>query len=147
MTQRSFRILLVMHLVSLLLGGVLGHAFPQLLSADLAEAYAATEAESVLGQPWAWAVVAPLGIAGLAGYVGLFMLRRWGRTLSLATTALGLCLYPFFGPTVATWPQSALTDLSNILWGAALALAYLGPVSAQFVANKSLKPNPLRGSA
>src|SRR2546426_9224829 len=47
-------------------------------------------------------VFLPLAAAWIIGTVGLFLFKRWGRTLSLYSTVLGFGLYPFFGPTVSS---------------------------------------------
>jgi hypothetical protein len=147
MTERGFRILLVAHIVTLLLGTIAGTAFPQLLPSSLIEAYQAAGSESLLERPWIWAVVIPLAVAVLAGYLGLFLWRAWGRTLSLASTLAGLALYPLMGASVASWAESSLLDASSILWGAVLALAYFGPVSSRFQTGGPSRAGALHGPA
>jgi hypothetical protein len=148
MTERSFRTLLYLHLATLLAATGVGVAFPEMLPSYLFEAYERSSTEAPIERAvWPWAVVLPVLGAAIAGYVGLFLWRPWGRTLSLATTVLGFVMYPLVGPTVASWLESSLLDISNIAWGALLALAYFSPVSARFAANNSSKPTPLRGAA
>ncbi len=67
----------------------------------------------------------------IAGYVGLFLLKRWGRTLSLGITLLGLPLYLLSGPTLMSPFEAMLSDTSWMVWGACLALAYYSPVAAR----------------
>jgi hypothetical protein len=74
----------------------------------------------------------PLAAAWIIGTVGLFLFRRWGRTLSLYSTVLGLGLYPFLGPTVSSGWSSALSEASFVLWGAVLAVAYVSPLRDRF---------------
>lgn len=70
----------------------------------------------------------------IAGYVGLFLLTRWGRVLSLALTVLGFPLHLLMGPTLSSPLESMLTDASTLVWGACLALAYFSPVAARIEA-------------
>jgi hypothetical protein len=137
MTERGFRILLVAHLAVLLAAVTISAAFPQLLPPWATEAHRIAEESSLLERSWAGYVIVPFVLAALAGYVGLFLWQSWGRTLSVASTLVGFGLYPLLGPTVASWAESSLMDMGNILWGAVLALAYFGPVSARFDASDS----------
>ena len=86
-------------------------------------------------------------VAIIAGIGGLYRIRRWGRSLSLATTIGFSLLIPFAGPTLSSGLEDSLWELSSILWGAVLTLAYYSPVAAGFHANNSSKPTPLRGAA
>ena len=147
MTDRGFRTLVLLHLIAVLASAIVGVAFPELLPESLTGAYQAAEAESILERDWGWLLVVPLALAALASYVGLLMFRQWGRSLALLTTVAGFALAPVSGPVVASWLESGLYDLSNTAWGAVLALAYFGPISARFGANNSSKPTPLRGAA
>ena len=88
--------------------------------------------------PWLFqneSVAIGIGAAALAitiaGYVGLFLLKRWGRTLSLGITLLGLPLYLLTGPTLMSLFEAMLSDTSLMVWGACLALAYYSPVAAR----------------
>lgn len=147
MEERGFRILLVAQIVTLLLAGVAGVAFPQLLPPSLIQAQELAGAGSLRELPWAWAVFIPLLLVVLAGYVGLFLWRTWGRTLSLLGTLAGLALYPLMGSSIASWVETSLLDVSNLLWGAVLALAYFGPVSSRFVSSSPPRAQGLRGPA
>lgn len=67
----------------------------------------------------------------VVGFAGLFLLKRWGRTLSLGITLLCLPLYLLTGPTMSSPIEAMLTDASTLAWGACLALAYYSPVAAR----------------
>ena len=71
-------------------------------------------------------------IASVAGLVGLLAFKRWGRELSLWSTLVFLVIFPFTGPVVSSGVGSSLSDLSMILWGAVLAVAYFGPIRVRF---------------
>jgi hypothetical protein len=147
MTVRRFQMFLTAHILAML-AAVAASFLPGGYSAQLRAAY---ENEPYWLQDAPLAVVAPVVLLALsaiiAGIVGLYRLKRWGRSLSLATTIGFSLLIPFSGPMVASGLEDSLWELSSILWGAVLALAYYSPVAAGFHANNSSKPTPLRGAA
>ncbi|UOD32534.1 hypothetical protein INH39_13285 [Massilia violaceinigra] len=73
-----------------------------------------------------------LGIASMAGLIGMFLFKSWGRTTALATTVVFTIVMFVPGNTVLSWLDYVLTDLFSMLWGAILALAYFSPVSSLF---------------
>ena len=90
----------------------------------------------------------------LTGFLGMFTLKAWGRTLSLVATLLGLVLWAgglYFaqraGTTIPANPFTVLDQIAALCWGGALSLAYFSPLKARFGANNSFKPTPLRGAA
>jgi len=147
MAERGFRLLLLTHLVVLLTSEVIGNTAAGLLPEALIEAEAAAVSVNAEAREWTWPLTVALGLAVIASYIGLFRLRPWGRTLAVVTTAAVFGLSPFFPPTVASGVQSAVYDLSNMLWGAVLALTYIGPLSTRFGPRNSSRPAPLGGAA
>jgi hypothetical protein len=147
MTVRRFRTFLTGHVLAML-AAVAASFLPGGYSDQLRTAY---ESEPYWLEDAPLAVVIPVVLAALtaivAGIIGLYRLKRWGRSLSLATTVGFAFLIPFSGPMVASGLEDSLWELSSILWGAVLALAYYSPVAAGFHANNSSKPTPLRGAA
>ena len=79
------------------------------------------------------AILLPWLAAALAGVVGLFLFKPWGRTLSLYSTVLGVFLIPFLGPVVSSGVAFSLDEVAITLWGATLALAYFSPVAERFI--------------
>ena len=69
---------------------------------------------------------------GLAGCVGMLLMRQWGRSLSLWITlpTTAICL-TFSALTMPALDYTVLV-LSCMLWGACLALAYYSPVASEF---------------
>ncbi len=131
MTIARFRVFLIASAI-LSIAAVATVFLPDGYSPALAEAYA--------NEPLPWlfereGVAIGVGIAALAimivGWVGLFMLKRWGRALSLGITVLGFPLYLLAGPTLLSPLEAMLTDASTLVWGACLALAYYSPVAAR----------------
>jgi hypothetical protein len=141
MTPSIFRSMIVAHWALVLAGGTLGwigHGHPD----SLREAYLA------LPQPWFLrhdAIVLPvaaiLAALMLAGTVGLFQFKRWGRTLSLWLTAIGLALSWSFGVVLSGGLEWMLHDAAMMLWGAALACAYWSPLAARFAPSGASDPN------
>lgn len=130
----AFRLLVVLSVV-------LGFATVgvDLLLTDLIppELTKAIEKESMLGvmetHPFiSLAILLPWIIAAFVGLIGIFLFKRWGRTLSLYSTALGFIIVPFLGPSASSGLSYALDEASFTLWGAVLALAYFSPISELF---------------
>lgn len=119
-------------------------------TAFLPDGYSQALADAYASEPPPWLFEREglmIGVGGMAlaamiaGYVGLFLLTRWGRALSLALTVLAFPLYLLTGPTLLSPLESMLADASTLVWGACLALAYFSPVSARIDAgteNRSL---------
>lgn len=91
----------------------------------------------------------------VASFIGMFLFRPWGRLLSLVAALLlpTAALVPalIFGEQSASEVEpaasTALQQLSDLSWGAVIALAYFSQIRHQFGANSSFKQKPLRGSA
>lgn len=60
----------------------------------------------------------------LAGSVGLLFLKRWGAWLYLLSLVIGYLLFPFMGPTVEHGLADAVDELSVMLSGLVLGLAF-----------------------
>jgi hypothetical protein len=140
MSDSRFRWLLVMYVITLLTAVGVGF-LPGGYSQALADAYAEEP------QPWLFddirvglAIAIPLFAAIVAGLVGLFRFKRWGRALSLYSTIAGLCLYLFAGPTVQSPIENVFIELSTLLWGAILALSYGSPIARRFDTDDATKP-------
>lgn len=78
-------------------------------------------------------------VVTFAGYVGLWRLKRWGRSLTLWSSLLGLLFAPMLGPSVFAGWELAFYDASLMCLGAALALAYLSSAAACFAPVASLE--------
>jgi hypothetical protein len=140
MSDSRFRWLLVMYVITLLTAVGVGF-LPGGYSQALADAYAAEP------QPWLFddmrvglAIAISLLAAIVAGLIGLFRFKRWGRALSLYSTVAGLCLYLFAGPTIQSPIENVFIELSTLLWGAILALSYGSPIARRFDASDAMKP-------
>jgi hypothetical protein len=107
----------------------------------LPDGYSSVLADAYANEPPSWlfeneAVAIGVGITTLViaivGFVGLFLLKRWGRAVSLGITVLSFPVYLLTGPTLSSPLEAMLTDASTLVWGACLALAYYSPVAARF---------------
>lgn len=134
MSIKAFRVLLVAHLVALLASGGVDF-IPGAIPAALEQAYLDLPQPIIVGHVVLLVLALPLLVAWLAGIVGLFLMKRWARGLSLYLTLLGLLMYPVLGPSIASGWNSALSELSALLWGAALACAYFSPLAEAFSRN------------
>ena len=139
MSDSRFRWLLVLYVITLFAAVGVGFV-PGGYSQALADAYA--------DEPLPWlfadtrvllAVALPLLAAFVAGLIGLFRFRRWGRALSLYTTVAGLGLYLLSGPTVQSPLENLFVELFTLLWGAILALSYWSPIASRFEADDEKK--------
>lgn len=132
MTSAKFRLLILLHL-ALIAGGIAAVFLPGGYSQELADAYANEPTPWLTDGSWlSIAVVGGLIIVWLAGLVGLFLFKRWGRTLSLYSTAAEFLIYPFQGPSLSSALEATFFEASILVWGAVLALAYFSSVSERF---------------
>ena len=148
MKESSFRYLLTAYVVMVPCCVAASFFSVDSFSAELAAAYA-NEPEAWLYQ-YTWIFIsfmAAVILATVAGVVGLFLFKGWGRSLSLYSTIAAFLLYPLLGPTLYSPLEETLYEISSLLWGAILAMAYWSPFSHRFSADNSFKPDPLRESA
>lgn len=136
-SPRLFRILL---LASPLLGiaaGTVDIVIPSLIPQELSDAQA--KLETGIWDSADWGSVAllllagvVLGVLGVSGLIGLFLFRPWGRTISVIGTGLALPVYLVLGPVLQSSWSYLLQEISMLLWGGLLALAYFSPLSVRF---------------
>lgn len=132
MSQKRFRRLILFY-VALVVASTLAAFLPDGYSQTLSDAWDNEPMPLILQNLWlAFGLVAPFALAAIVGMVGLFMFKRWGRSLSLYSTLAGLVLFPLFGPSLSSGFESALFEASTMLWGAILALSYHSAISASF---------------
>ncbi|NIA00704.1 hypothetical protein [Massilia sp. CCM 8734] len=138
MTAYRFRLLLCLHFILETALAVAVAYTPNLISPQL---QAALDAEPV---HWSMGNVALnlslslfLGVCSMAGLIGMFMFKSWGRTLSLVTTVAFMTVMFVPGAAVMSWLDYVLAELLSMLWGAILALAYFSPISSLFSSTRS----------
>lgn len=138
MTAYRFRLLLCLHFILETALAVAARYSSNLISPQL---QAALEAEPV---HWSagnltldLSITLFLGICSMAGLIGMFMFKSWGRTMSLATTVAFMTVLFVPGTAVLSWLDYVLAELLSMLWGAILALAYFSPVSSLFSSTRA----------
>ena len=95
MNARSFRLTAIVAFFLPIGAPIVDFIFPELVSSELSQAME-TEPSPFLYEHWQWiALLIAFFVSSIAGFVGLLLFRNWGRALSLWTTLIGLCVYPF----------------------------------------------------
>ena len=147
MTETRFRQLLVLYLVVLLAAFVFAF-IPPSYSDGLKAAYEAEPESWLIGNVWlSIAMLMAALVAVCVGFIGLYMFKSWGRSLSLVMTIAGTFITLLLGPDLSSPLVGALDEAVSLLWGAILAAAYWSPISHRFSTDNSFKPKPLRSSA
>ena len=135
-TPRFFRALLLASVLIALASAAVDWLCPALLPLE----WQMVQEETPL--PWApeddtlWllfgVVLGAYALALSVATVGMYLFKPWGRSLSLWGTVLAAPVVVWLGPTMLSGLASALLDLSSMLWGATLALAYFSPLADRF---------------
>ncbi len=131
MSVKTFRVLLVAHLVALI-ASVGVDFLPGAIPEELERAYHDLQQTVLVGHLVLMVLAVPLLLAWMVGVIGLFLTRSWARGLSSYLTLLGLFMYPVLGPSILSAWGSALSELAALLWGAVLACSYFSPVAVAF---------------
>ena len=71
-------------------------------------------------------------LAFIVGFVGMAVMRRWGRSLALCATVASFFFYLPYGPVVQPALDHLMDAVCMTLWSACLALAYYSPVASEF---------------
>jgi len=133
MTKTRFRTLILIY-VAFELATIMVPLIPNLYSQELAFAYNTEPENWLTSNPWmVFSIATPLLVLGIAGILGLYLFKSWGRTLSIYTTLVTAILFLFFGPTLESAVESSFSYVSTLLWGAILGIAYYSPLSSSFV--------------
>jgi hypothetical protein len=133
MTQRQFRLLLMVDCVVGVIGLVFAVASPYYLPPEL-RAY--VEGPPVEELSWHDAFlltgVLVMLILAVVTTVGLWRFRRWARGVRLWYGVACFASAFSSGPVVITGLASAVISLGTVIEGGLLALVYLSPVAAWF---------------
>lgn len=130
LTRTRFRHLFMLFLASSVAGAVIGEGG---VSPTLKLAYEAEPNRWFDDHLWLMLgmFAAYLAVA-IAGMIGMYRFRLWGRSVSLWSTLVGLVLYPFMGVDLSSPLATACKEIGEMSWGALLALAYFSPLAAEF---------------
>jgi hypothetical protein len=84
-----------------------------------------------------WLTVLGLGmlVATVVSVIGLFVFWRPARPLTLFLAVVGLSLTPLSGPVVESGLTCLFHDLTMVLQGVIITLAYFSPVKDHFVSS------------
>jgi hypothetical protein len=134
MKTLSFRLFILASLFGATVAGMVDFVFPHLVPVGATQAIEAEAPFQLLEHGWFQAVLALWIGASFCSAIGLLFFQRWARSMALWTTGGGFLLYPLFGPSVSSGWSSAFTEVSAVLWGAAIALAYFSPICSRFEA-------------
>ena len=133
MNKRNFRIVLAASIVAGLCSAFVDDLIPDLLPSAFKLAQEAAK-------PDFFNMSGIVGIAGsvvafallVCAYVGLFRFRSWAPRLAVISTAVSIACGVLIGASAQLGLATALNDISSLLLGVALALAYFSPIAARF---------------
>lgn len=128
MSARTFRVLLLAYVVL-----VAAAAMMQFATYGLP---ATQDSLPLLKDWWVDAIVVLWCVGQLVGLVGLFLFRKWARSLCVLLTVIDLFMRPFYGPLSPSAWATAFGDASTTLWGMVLAVSLFSPLSACFGTGK-----------
>lgn len=133
--SRLFRTIVVTSVASAVAGGAIDLFVPNILPAALEQAYAQHVEPGYPDSPGdvaLSAIVVALVVGGCAGTIGMLAFRRWARDLSLWVSVLALASFPMIGPSLTSGWSNIFTELSSMLWGAGISMAYFSSISIRF---------------
>jgi len=77
-------------------------------------------------------ILALLLILIIVGLVGMYLFKKWGRTLTVVLTIISICSIALMGVTVALPTYIILNDISNLFFGAIICMSFLEPINNEF---------------
>lgn len=138
MTPKLFRLLLIACIATTIASLVANFAFPGLIPEAIRMADEQLVAEMPDGEMFMHGAFALIFIvATVIGFIGLYTFKPWSRTFNLVLTGVGLLWMPFMEYLVISGWSQLFEGLGTTLWGAALAIAYLPPISERFAPRKA----------
>jgi hypothetical protein len=134
LTKTRFRALIVCYVALLVAAAVVDvQYFPAQISEELAAAYNKEAIQPLVASPTVFLLLSVIAlVAIIVPPVALFCFRKWGRWSGLCTTIAMLVASTFLGPSLMSGLGTALLQVSAMVWGGILALAYFSPVSSEF---------------
>ncbi|MDQ1921319.1 hypothetical protein [Massilia pseudoviolaceinigra] len=133
MTVFRFRLLLSLYIILCIAQPAVGWHFSHLIPPAMQAAWEAEPHSSdVANFPLSLSILLPLAIGSFAGVIGMFTFKSWARSFSLYFTVAIIIVLPFSGPWLFSWLDYILVEITAMVWGAVMALAYYSPVSSQF---------------
>ena len=133
MSTREFRALVLASLLFQVLAAGVDFVFPTLVPAAIASAIDKEPLPPGLATSWVMWLSAAWAVTLVGATIGLLFFKRWARSVSLWGTVGGFVLFPLLGGAYSSGWAGAFQDAAVTAWGAALALAYFGPIAHHFV--------------
>jgi hypothetical protein len=138
-TLRLFRTIILLSLACVVASIFVNHFAPGLVPEPLrlaGESYAQSEADSASTLSLVFQSIAWVGLlaAYIVGFFGMLMFKPWARSLNVALAFSSFVVWPLVGYNLASGWSQAFTDVSLLLWGGAISMAYFSPVSERFTA-------------
>jgi hypothetical protein len=135
-TPRQFRALLVASVLVALLGLLIDSLLPSFVPESVRNAELEAMPSELTLAVIAGGVIGVLSILlAIGALVGLFLFRRWGRILGVAAPLVALATYPILGFVINSGFAAISYEISSMLWGAVLAIAYFSSLSGLFERN------------
>ena len=127
------RTLIIVELVSALLGTYADIALQSTFPLEL-QAYLLTESQGPLGagDVLKGVVFGALLVAVVVAWVGLWLLKRWARTLYTTLVVISLVVTLFLGPVVTSALGAALYSISSLAGGVILGLLWFSELRGSF---------------
>lgn len=136
MTRKNFRILLVLSWLLVIAGVVVSFVTESFPPPEL-QTYLQRVENSPLANGEIVLAIVDVAFIVLAVVltVGLFLFKRWAKTLLPMSYALGLVLIPVNGPYIESGWVTTLFYLGSLVDGIILALVYFSPLREVFEMN------------
>ncbi|MFN4352895.1 MAG: hypothetical protein ACK4F6_19025 [Hylemonella sp.] len=130
MSIAIFRTAVILACVFLTASAFVDTLWPSLLDAPLR--HIETPLPDLANQWWIGVILLLTSTSIIASTIGLLFFKNWARHLAVVSTAASLFTYPFLGSTMLSGVAASLHEAGTLLWGAALATAYVGAFSLRF---------------
>ena len=126
----ALRVLIATEWLVMLAGVVCVLALELPLPAEL-EAYVDRQDKLSSAAHSIWLIVGvPVLLASIVASIGLWFFRRWARPLYAFTIAATIVITAFEGPVVQPALLGTFTEISSLVAGAILGVAYFAPIEA-----------------
>jgi hypothetical protein len=127
---QTLRVLIAIDATFTAIGVMTEPAWEQEIPAALMQAY--REAFPIESAAGIAPIVLMLLIITLAGYIGMWKLKQWGRFAYTTACIVDVCCLAFYQPLLITGPAFALSLLTAFNGGALLAMVWLSDLRNQF---------------
>ncbi len=132
MPPRLFQMLVLGSMLTTFISITIDYMLPQLIPASLTQAEEAISEPAILQNWWGIAVILLWPFCYLGSMIGMLFFRKWARSMAFWTTLVSFLILPFLSVTVSSGLGAALDSAASTMCGAALALAYFGPIRGRF---------------